>query len=106
MFSSLHRLAFVIVLLSAILSLTFQGTLAQSPSLEDEFFTSGIKQVWQGDVKLYERFYGYQNREAKVPISSETQFRIGSNSKTLTTIALFQLGNFPPTVHSTPTIPT
>ena len=41
---------------------------------------------------LYEQLYGYQNREAGIPISSDTQFRIGSNSKTFTTIAIFQLG--------------
>jgi CubicO group peptidase (beta-lactamase class C family) len=41
---------------------------------------------------LYEKLFGEANREYDIPISRSTQFRIGSNSKTFTTIGIFQLG--------------
>lgn len=49
-------------------------------------------QVWQGNEMFYEKLFGYKNREENVPVTRETQFRIGSNSKTFATIAMFQLG--------------
>lgn len=42
---------------------------------------------------MYERFFGHHHRESNTPITRESEFRIGSNSKTFTTMAIFQLGN-------------
>lgn len=40
---------------------------------------------------LYEKFFGYKSREFDIPVDRNSQFRIGSNSKTFTTIAILQL---------------
>ncbi len=63
------------------------------------FFTSGHQAVFQVggqgrnfiDHNVMETFVGQHDREHNVPLSRKSQFRIGSNSKTFTTIAIFQL---------------
>lgn len=50
-------------------------------------------QVWQGNTMLYEKVFGHQHRESNTPVTRESQFRIGSNSKTFTTMAILQFGN-------------
>jgi CubicO group peptidase (beta-lactamase class C family) len=63
------------------------------------YFTSGHQAVFQVggqgrnfvDRNVMEKFVGQHDREHNVPLSRKSQFRIGSNSKTFTTIAIFQL---------------
>ena len=61
------------------------------------YFTSGHEAVFEVDVStnktrnIYEQFYGLHDREHNYPMSRSSQFRVGSNSKSFTSIAIMQL---------------
>lgn len=49
---------------------------------------------------LYEQLFGHQNRENNIAMTTDAQFRIGSNSKTFTTMAILQLSERSPALFS------
>jgi CubicO group peptidase (beta-lactamase class C family) len=61
------------------------------------YFTSGHEAVFEVNVStnritnIYEQFYGLHDREHNYPMSRSSQFRVGSNSKCFTSIAIMQL---------------
>jgi D-alanyl-D-alanine carboxypeptidase len=56
---------------------------------QDRF--AGVVLVAQGNKVILERAAGYSDREAKSPITPDTQFRIGSMNKMFTSVAILQL---------------
>src|SRR5258708_2487496 len=54
---------------------------------------AGVVLVARGDKVILERAAGYSDREAKRPITSDTQFRIGSMNKMFTSVAILQLAD-------------
>ncbi|RYG98940.1 class A beta-lactamase-related serine hydrolase, partial [archaeon] len=54
-------------------------------------FNSGSEQVWYGDDMIYENYLGKKNIEYDSNFTRSTKFRICSNSKLMTTIAILQL---------------
>lgn len=54
---------------------------------------SGVVLVARGDKVILERAVGYSDREAKRPITFDTQFRIGSMNKMFTSVAILQLAD-------------
>ena len=54
---------------------------------------SGIARVSKGGATAvqWQGLFGYQDAAQKVPLTYDTKFRIGSNSKLLTAIAIYQL---------------
>ena len=56
----------------------------------DDLF-SGVVLVARGDKVLLERAVGQADRDAKRPVSADTQFRVGSMNKMFTSVAILQL---------------
>ena len=54
---------------------------------------AGVVLVARGDKVILERAAGYSDREAKRPITLDTQFRIGSMNKMFTSVAILQLAD-------------
>lgn len=52
---------------------------------------NGVQQVWKGNDRWFEKYTGYESVEYKIDLTADTRYRVGSNSKLITTIALFQL---------------
>ena len=52
---------------------------------------NGVVLIAKNDHILFEKGYGYANREWKVPCSKNMKFDIGSTSKQFTTVMIFQL---------------
>ncbi|MGE0872302.1 MAG: serine hydrolase domain-containing protein [Kofleriaceae bacterium] len=52
---------------------------------------TGMVLVAQGDRVLYERGFGFADREARTPITRDTSFRIGSITKQFTATAILML---------------
>lgn len=66
----------------------FEG-LFQTLVEADKF--SGVVLVAKGDEVIFERAYGYANKQFAVPNQLDTKFNIGSLNKLITKIAIFQL---------------
>jgi CubicO group peptidase (beta-lactamase class C family) len=72
-----------------------QGIAAKIDSLltayynQDQF--SGTVLVAKDDQVIFEKGYGYANREANIPNKPETEYRIGSISKTFTATLIMKL---------------
>jgi len=54
---------------------------------------AGVAIVARGDKVILEHAVGYADREAKRPITPDTQFRIGSMNKMFTSVAILQLAD-------------
>eukprot|EP01031_Cornospumella_fuschlensis_P033494 gene33494-40525_t len=54
-------------------------------------FNSGSEQVWYGDDMIYENYLGKKNIEYDSNFTRSTKFRICSNSKLMTAVAILQL---------------
>ena len=54
---------------------------------------AGVVLVARGDKVILERAAGYSDREAKRPITLDTQFRMGSMNKMFTSVAILQLAD-------------
>jgi CubicO group peptidase (beta-lactamase class C family) len=52
---------------------------------------SGVVHIQQGDQVLFQRAYGYADRNWQIPNQVETRFRIASISKMFTAVAVLQL---------------
>lgn len=61
--------------------------------LAKEDLFAGVVLVARGDKVILERAAGYSDREANRPITSDTQFRIGSMNKMFTSVAILQLAD-------------
>jgi D-alanyl-D-alanine carboxypeptidase len=59
--------------------------------LAKEDLYSGVVLIARGDQILLQRAWGKAHREANVPNTLETQFRIGSQNKMFTSVAVLQL---------------
>ena len=62
---------------------------ADAQAAKDAF--SGVLLVAQGDDVLLQRAWGLADRAAKVPVTLDTRFRIGSMNKMFTAVATLQL---------------
>ncbi len=52
---------------------------------------SGVVLIAQKDKIVYKKAFGWANKEWNIPNTIETKFRIGSNTKTFTAVAILQL---------------
>lgn len=65
------------------------GNLLDSLAREDRF--SGVVLLADGDTAVFERAYGFADREARRPNTPDTRFNIGSVNKAFTAAAIRQL---------------
>ena len=56
---------------------------------KDEF--SGVALIAKGGAPVWQKAYGMQDREKKIPVNLETRFRLGSMPKMFTSVAIAQL---------------
>lgn len=69
------------------------------PQKADELLTAYTQQnkfsgnvlIAQGDSVLFQKSYGFADREKKIPNSAETEFRVGSLTKMFTSALIFRL---------------
>jgi hypothetical protein len=53
---------------------------------------NGVQQVWKGNDRWFEKYSGYASIEYNADLTADSRYRVGSNSKLITNIAIFQLG--------------
>lgn len=57
---------------------------------KEDYFSGAVLVARQGKI-LFQGAYGFSDRAAKLPVSLDTQFRIGSINKSFTAVAMLQL---------------
>src|SRR3712207_3641558 len=65
------------------------GDALERAAAADEF--SGIVLIAKGGRPVFQKSYGFANREAKTPIDAQTKFNLGSMNKMFTAVAVAQL---------------
>ena len=80
---------------SSLCALALASLLAQNPKTLDSLVTagefSGVVLVAKDGAPVFERAYGFADREARIPNTIETAFNLGSINKFFTQIAIRQL---------------
>ena len=84
------RVIAVVVIVAAVVSTI---TAITPESLANSRNFTGIARVYSGGPTAvqWEGLFGHQDAAQKLPLTADTKFRIGSNSKLLTAIAIYQL---------------
>ena len=68
-------------------------TASRTDALASHDVFSGVLLVAKGDKVVLEKMAGYADRDARKPITADTQFRIGSMNKMFTSVAILQLAD-------------
>ena len=78
-------------------AIALASLLAQNPKTLDSLITagefSGVVLIAKDGAPVFERAYGFADREARIPNTIETAFNLGSINKFFTQIAIRQLAN-------------
>lgn len=58
---------------------------------EDRYFRSGVQQVYQGGELVFQETLGSSSVVHSLPMSADTTFKVGSNTKLFTAFCIYKL---------------